>query len=67
MNAKETAEASCVTECWTCASYGCGLLLRKGGAGEAPWFERILHSISHQQLIKCAWGEGRTRNFNITI
>nr|WP_236651839.1 zinc-ribbon domain-containing protein [Atlantibacter hermannii] len=29
--------------------------------GEAPWFEHIPHSISHQQLMKCAWVDSRAR------
>ncbi|MFS9421683.1 putative zinc ribbon protein [Citrobacter sp. C411] len=53
--AREAAETSRTNEHWTCASCGCELLLRTDEAGEAPWFEHILHSIPHQRLMKCAW------------
>ncbi|HHD2904003.1 putative zinc ribbon protein [Enterobacter kobei] len=55
VDAKEAAKASDDAGYWTCASCGCQLILQKGGMGELPWFEHILHSVSHQQLMKCAW------------
>lgn len=55
VNAKEAAKAGDDAGYWMCASCGCQLILQKGGMGELPWFEHILHSISHQQLMKCAW------------
>lgn len=55
VNAKEADKAGDDAGYWTCASCGCKLILQKGGMGEPPWFEHIPHSISHQQLMKCAW------------
>lgn len=55
VNAKEAAKASDDAGYWTCANCGSKLILQKGGMGEVPWFEHIPHSVSHQQLMKCAW------------
>lgn len=55
VNANEAAETGDDAGYWTCASCGCKLILQKGGIGEPPWFEHILHSVTHQQLMKCAW------------
>lgn len=60
VDAKEAAKTSDDAGYWTCASCGCELILQKGGMGELPRFDHIPHSVSHQQLMKCAWVDSGT-------
>lgn len=53
VNAKEATDET--GGHWTCASCGCRLILHKENEKEGPWFEHIQHSISHHELMMCAW------------
>ncbi|MEG1422175.1 MAG: putative zinc ribbon protein [Citrobacter sp.] len=53
VNAKEATDET--GGHWTCASCGCRLILHKEDEKEGPWFEHIQHSISHHELMMCAW------------